>query len=287
MFIQTESTANPAALKFLPGRAVLGEGSVEFGDADQALRSPLAQRLFSIPAITRVALGGDFVTVTKDDGTDWQVLKPAILGVIMEHFVAGRPVIADGPVDDALTASVREMIETRIRPAVEGARGTVALRSFEAGIATVELGGPPAANATFRNGIENMLRHYIPEVEQVAFVASVRDPAGDPAAKEAGLDTPEAIKIQTLLDEEINPSVAAHGGHIDLVAVKDKRAYLRLGGGCQGCGMANVTLRQGVEVAILEKVPEIEEVLDVTDHAGGTNPYYEGGGHHGHDHPYA
>jgi len=285
MFIQTESTANPAALKFLPGRTVLGDGSVEFGDADQARRSPLAQRLFTIPAVTRVALGGDFVTVTKDDGTDWQVLKPAVLGVIMEHFVAGRPVIADGePVDDALAASVREMIETRIRPAVEGARGTVGLRGFVTGVATIELGGAPAANATFRNGIENMLRHYIPEVEEVRFVAPARDAAVDEAAKDAGLDTPAAIKIQALLDDEINPSVAAHGGHIDLVAVKDKRAYLRLGGGCQGCGMANVTLRQGVEVAILDKVPEIEEVLDVTDHAGGTNPYFEGG--HGH-HPYA
>jgi Fe-S cluster biogenesis protein NfuA len=287
MFIQTESTANPAALKFVPGRAVLGEGSVEFRDADEARRSPLAQRLFAIPAITRVALGGDFITVTKDQATDWQVLKPAILGVIMEHFVAGRPVIAEaGAVDDTLTASVRDMIEARIRPAVEGARGTVGLRSFEAGVATVELGGAPASNATFRNGIENMLRHYIPEVEEVRFVAVARDPAADPAAKEAGLDTPAAITIQALLDDEINPSVAAHGGHVDLVAVRDKRVYLRLGGGCQGCGMANVTLRQGIEVAILDKVPEIEEILDVTDHAGGTNPYYEGGGHHGHQ-PYA
>ncbi|MEX2648045.1 MAG: NifU family protein [Alphaproteobacteria bacterium] len=274
MFIQTESTANPAALKFIPGRVVLGEGSVEFRDADEAGRSPLAQRLFAIPSVTRVALGGDFITVTKAEDTDWQVLKPAVLGVIMEHFVAGRPVVTDDAGgSDALAASVRDLIETRIRPAVEGARGQIALRSFAGGIATVELTGQPASNATFRNGIENMLRHYVPEVEEVRFVAKVRE--ADEAAPEVGLDTDEAKAIQALLDDEINPSVASHGGYVNLVAVKDKRVYLKLEGGCQGCGMASVTLRQGIEVAILEKVPSIEEVLDVTDHAGGNNPYYQ------------
>jgi Fe-S cluster biogenesis protein NfuA len=276
MFIQTEATANPAALKFLPGRDVLGEGSVEFASATDAGASPLAERLFAIPAVTRVALGADFVTITKDDGTDWQVLKPAVLGVIMEHFVAGRPVMAaPGQTGDALTVAVRELIESRIRPAVEGARGTIALRDFVAGTATVELGGQPATNATFRNGIENMLRHYVPEVEQVRFVAPAPDPARQAKAKEAGLDTPTAQAIQALLDDEINPSVAAHGGHVALVDVKDSRAYVRLEGGCQGCGMADVTLKHGIETAILDKFPGIEEVLDVTDHADGTNPYYQ------------
>lgn len=287
MFIQTEATANPAALKFFPGRTVLGDGSVEYRDADEARLSPLAERLFAVPSVTRVALGADFITITKDDGTDWQILKPAVLGVIMEHFVAGRPVLADpaAPGSDALGAAVRDLIETRIRPAVEGARGTIALRSFAAGLATIELGGPPGSNATFRNGIENMLRHYVPEVEEVRFVAAAPAAAGDPDAKAKGLDTPRAQAIQSLLDQEINPAVASHGGYVSLVAVEEKRAYLRLEGGCQGCGMASVTLRQGIEVAILEKVPEIEEILDVTDHAGGTNPYYEAG--HGGAHPYA
>jgi Fe-S cluster biogenesis protein NfuA len=227
---------------------VLGEGSVEFRAPDEAGRSPLAQRLFAIPSVTRIALGADFITVTKADV-------------------------------DALAAAVGDLIDTRIRPAVEGARGEIALRSFADGIATIELGGQPASNVTFRNGIENMLRHYVPEVEEVRFVAKVRE-GGGAADREAGLDTDEAKAIQALLDDEINPAVGGHGGFVSLVAVKDKRAYLKLEGGCQGCGMASVTLRQGIEVAILEKVPAIEEVLDVTDHAGGTNPYYEshGGG---------
>ena len=276
MFIQTEATADPAAIKFLPGRAVLGEGSVEYRDAGEAGASPLAERLFAIPTVTRVAFGADFVTVTKDDTTDWQVLKPAVLGVIMEHFVAGRPVMAGpGGTSDALTVAVRDLVDGRIRPAVEGARGTIALRDFVAGTATIELGGAPASNPTFRNGIENMLRHYVPEVERVRFVAPAADPAREAAAQESGLGTLTAQAIQTLLDDEINPSVAAHGGHVALVDVKDKRAYVRLEGGCQGCGMADVTLKHGIEMAILEKYPDIEEVLDVTDHADGTNPYYQ------------
>jgi Fe-S cluster biogenesis protein NfuA len=272
MFIQTESTANPSTMKFLPGRTVLEQGSVEYGSANEARRSPLASRLFGVESVTRVAFGSDYVSVSKADPADWQLLKPAILGVIMEHFVAGRPVVGDGeaPVEDALTQSVRDLIETRIRPAINQSGGSIDLREVEGGIASVEMGGPPAANQTFRNGIENMIRHYVPEVTEVRFVAKVRTAADKP-----GLNSPEAIAIQTLLDEEINPSVASHGGFVSLVDVKDARAYIRLEGGCQGCGMADVTLRQGIEVAILDRVPTIKEVVDATAHAEGTNPYYE------------
>jgi Fe-S cluster biogenesis protein NfuA len=271
MFIQTEATANPSAMKFLPGRAVLAEGSVEFGDSSAARASPLAQRLFAIEQVKRVSLGSDFITVTKAEEADWQVLKPAVLGVIMEHFVAGRPVLIEEAPGDAIAQAARDLIETRIRPAVEHAGGTVALRLFEDGIATVEMGGAPAANPTFRNGIENMLRHYVPEVEEVRFVAAPRGGGVD----RPGLGTPEGIAIQTLLDEEINPMVAAHGGYVSLVDVQDHKALVRLQGGCHGCGMAAVTLRQGIETAILDKVPSIVEVIDVTDHAEGTNPYYQ------------
>lgn len=275
MFIQTEATANPAAMKFLPGRTVLADGSVEFSDQTSARASPLAQRLFAVDAVRRVALGADFITVTKADGADWQVLKPALLGVIMEHFVAGRPVIAEGGGGDALTQAVQDMIDTRIKPAVEHAGGIVALRSFADGIATVEMSGAPAANPTFRNGIENMLRHYVPEVEEVRFVAAAARQAEPGAGDRPGLGTPEGIAIQTLLDDEINPMVASHGGYVNLVDVKDHKAFVRLQGGCHGCGMASVTLRHGIETTILEKVPSIVEVIDVTDHAEGENPYYQ------------
>jgi Fe-S cluster biogenesis protein NfuA len=272
MFIQTEATANPAVMKFLPGRPVLAEGGVEFADPTAARASPLAQRLFAIEQVRRVALGADFITVTKGEDADWQVLKPALLGVIMEHFVAGRPVLGEGGSGDALADAVRDLIESRIRPAVEHAGGTVALRLFADGIATIEMGGAPASNPTFRNGIENMLRHYVPEVEEVRFVAAAR--GGDVAAH-PGLGTPEGIAIQALLDEEINPMVAGHGGYVSLVDVQDHKALVRLQGGCHGCGMASVTLRHGIETTILEKVPSITEVIDVTDHADGENPYYQ------------
>ncbi len=275
MFIQTESTADPKTLKFLPGRTVLAEGSLEFANAGSAERSPLAHRLFALEVVRRVALGTDFVTVSLTEAADWQTIKPAVLGVIMEHFVAGKPVLLageSGDGGDALARAVGRMIEARIRPAVEAAGGKISLRGFAAGIATVEMSGVPASNATYRSGIENMLRHYVPEVEEVRFVAMPREAS---ESDRPGLRMPEGIAIQALLDDEINPAVASHGGHVTLIDVKDKRAYLRLEGGCQGCGMADVTLKQGIETAIFAKVPGIEEVLDVTDHADGANPYYQ------------
>ena len=157
------------------------------------------------------------------------------------------------------------MIETRIRPAVRDG-GAVRYHDFKDGVVYLELEGSAAGLLA---GIENMLRHYMPEIQAVK---DHRD-----AQPKPGLETPDGIAIRELLDQRINPSVAAHGGHIALVDVQDDTVYIRLEGGCQGCGMANVTLKQGVEVEIKRAVPSITQVLDTTDHAGGNNPYFQPG----------
>ena len=180
MFIQTEETPNPATLKFLPGRAVVESGSVDFASAEGAHRSPLAERLFKVEGVERVVLGQDFVTVTKAGTTDWAVMKPALLGVIMEHFVSGQPVLlADGPEpsgvtaeeDDEIVAQIKELLETRVRPAVAQDGGDIIFQSFEDGVVYLHMQGScsgcPSSTATLKMGIENMLRHYVPEVLEV------------------------------------------------------------------------------------------------------------------------
>jgi Fe-S cluster biogenesis protein NfuA len=179
MFIQTEQTPNPATLKFLPGRTVMESGTANFTTAESAHRSPLAERVFGVDGVTGVFLGSDFVTVTKDTDQEWHVLKPAILGVIMEHFTAGRPVInpdegtaaqAEGE-DDEIVAQIKELIETRVRPAVAQDGGDILFRGFEDGIVYLHMQGScsgcPSSTATLKAGIENMLRHYVPEVIEV------------------------------------------------------------------------------------------------------------------------
>jgi Fe-S cluster biogenesis protein NfuA len=179
MFIQTEQTPNPATLKFLPGRVVMESGTANFPTAESAHRSPLAERVFGVDGVTGVFLGSDFVTVTKDADQEWHVLKPAILGVIMEHFTAGRPVInaddatgaqAEGE-DDEIVAQIKELIETRVRPAVAQDGGDIIFRGFEDGIVYLHMQGScsgcPSSTATLKAGIENMLRHYVPEVIEV------------------------------------------------------------------------------------------------------------------------
>jgi Fe-S cluster biogenesis protein NfuA len=178
MFIQTEQTPNPATLKFLPGRSVMESGTANFTTAESAHRSPLAERVFGIDGVTGVFLGSDFVTVTKDADQEWHVLKPAILGVIMEHFTAGRPVInseadaaeAQGE-DDEVVTQIKELIETRVRPAVAQDGGDIIFRGFEDGIVYLHMQGScsgcPSSTATLKTGIENMLRHYVPEVIEV------------------------------------------------------------------------------------------------------------------------
>lgn len=183
MFIQTEQTPNPATLKFLPGCEVLPAGTADFPDAASAAgRSPLAERLFLVEGVTGVYLGYDFVTITKADGRDWFMLKPMILGAIMEHFTAGRPVLtgdigdghAAGGEDSEVVAQIKELLDTRVRPAVAQDGGDITFHGFENGVVYVSMRGScsgcPSSTATLKSGIENMLRHYIPEVHEVRAV---------------------------------------------------------------------------------------------------------------------
>ena len=179
MFIQTEPTPNPATLKFLPGRDVMGAGTADFTDPAQAASSPLAQSLFGVEGIRGVFFGADFVTVTKDEDQEWHVLKPTILGVIMEHFTSGRPLVLDAESnapaasedDDPVVSQIKELIETRVRPAVAQDGGDITFERFESGIVYLTMRGAcagcPSSTATLKMGIENMLRHYIPEVVEV------------------------------------------------------------------------------------------------------------------------
>lgn len=182
MFIQTEATPNPATLKFLPGRDVMGATTREFRTRDEAEASPLASRLFGVPGVTGVFFGADFVTVTKAAG-EWQHVKPAILGAIMEHYLSGAPILADeAPAEaqaeeffaqgDAETvATIKELLETRVRPAVAGDGGDITFRGFRDGVVYLTMKGScsgcPSSTATLKNGIQNLLRHFLPEVHSV------------------------------------------------------------------------------------------------------------------------
>ncbi|MDE0202556.1 MAG: NifU family protein [Rhodospirillaceae bacterium] len=185
MFIQTERTPNPATLKFLPGEAVMSSGTADFRDVESAERSPLARRLFQVDGVTGVFFGGDFVSVSKSDDADWQLLKPVILGVIMEHFVAGHPLLLDGAAETAgeeiedgtdaeIIAQIKELLDTRVRPAVAQDGGDITYQGFQNGVVMLQLQGScqgcPSSTMTLKMGIENMLKHYIPEVVEVRAV---------------------------------------------------------------------------------------------------------------------
>lgn len=186
MFIQTEQTPNPATVKFIPGVAVMPDGTADFRSAEDAARSPLAARLMQVEDVIGVFLGGDFVSVTKVDDADWQLLKPVVLGIIMEHFVSGLPVIemAETPgaggepafdgADAETVGQIRELLDTRVRPAVAQDGGDIEFRGFENGIVMLQLHGScqgcPSATMTLKMGVENMLKHYIPEVVEVRAV---------------------------------------------------------------------------------------------------------------------
>lgn len=179
MFIQTEQTPNPATLKFLPGQDVMAEGVAEFTDAGEADRfSPLASRLFRVGGVTGVYLGRDFISVTKVGGTEWQVLKPAVLGAIMEHYLSGDPVAFEGAKlgeaagdDDPTVKQIKELIEARVRPAVAQDGGDIVFHGFERGVVYLQLRGAcsgcPSSIMTLKNGIENLLKYYVPEVVEV------------------------------------------------------------------------------------------------------------------------
>jgi Fe-S cluster biogenesis protein NfuA len=181
MFIQTETTPNPATLKFLPGRTVLPEGTLDMRDKTAAARSPLATRLFEIDGVSGVFFGADFIAVTKTDG-EWQQLKPALLGAIMEHFMSGAPVVSDGgaaegadeffdPKDAETVEMIKDLIETRVRPAVANDGGDITFRGFKDGVVYLDMKGAcsgcPSSTATLRHGIQNLLRHFVPDVVEV------------------------------------------------------------------------------------------------------------------------
>ena len=187
MFIQTEATPNPATMKFLPGKVVMDNGTADFLDADSAAVSPLATALFTIPGVTAVFFGYDFVTVTKD-GPEWQHLKPAVLGAIMEHFMSGVPVMGSAAKandddledeffdagDESLVLTIKELLETRVRPAVAQDGGDITFRGFRKGTVYLNMKGScagcPSSTATLKHGVQNLLRHFVPEVLEVEAV---------------------------------------------------------------------------------------------------------------------
>jgi Fe-S cluster biogenesis protein NfuA len=186
MFIETERTPNPATLKFMPGRTVMADGTVDFPDADSAQRSPLAADLFALGDVERVFLGGDFISVTKAEGSaDWAILKPQVLGVLVDHFASGRPLVTDeagagatavhdDPEDAEIVAQIQELLDTRVRPAVAQDGGDIIYRGFDKGTVYLHMQGAcsgcPSSTATLKNGIENLLKYYVPEVIEVRAV---------------------------------------------------------------------------------------------------------------------
>ncbi len=183
MFIQTEETPNPNSLKFLPGQSVMGDQQpLSFSDSDPCLSSPLARKILEIQGITTVFLGSDFITVTKQDQQDWYILKPLILGSLMDAFVNGLPILENavsskeeenlfGDKDDPLSRQIRELIDTRVRPAVAQDGGDIIFRGFQEGVVYLKMQGAcsgcPSSSATLKSGIENMLKYYVPEVLEV------------------------------------------------------------------------------------------------------------------------
>mgnify|MGYP003850239347 CR=1 FL=1 len=186
MFIQTESTPNPATLKFLPGQTVLEMGTADFPSAEAASASPLAQRIFANSGVTGVFLGNDFVTVTKAEEVEWDHIKPSILGAIMEHYQSGQPVMEGGRgaaghaehsgEDSEIVNQIKELLDTRVRPAVAQDGGDITFHGFDRGIVYLHMQGAcagcPSSTLTLKMGIENLLRHYIPEVTEVRPVAA-------------------------------------------------------------------------------------------------------------------
>jgi len=181
MFIQTEATPNPATLKFMPGRPVLAEGTADYRTKADAAGSPLAQRLFEVEGVVGVFLGTDFISVTKGNA-EWQHLKPAILGAIMEHYLSGAPAAAGegandaaginyDPKDEQIVQTIKELLETRVRPAVANDGGDITFQGFRDGVVYLHMKGScsgcPSSTATLKHGIENLLRHFIPEVSEV------------------------------------------------------------------------------------------------------------------------
>jgi Fe-S cluster biogenesis protein NfuA len=181
MYIETERTPNPATLKFLPGRTVSESGGIDFASPEAAEGSPLATALFSLGDVEGVFVGRDFISVTKAEGAaDWTALKPQVLGVLADHFASGAPLMVaeapeealnDDPADADIILQIRELIDTRVRPAVAADGGDIVYRGFDKGVVLLKMHGAcsgcPSSTATLKNGIENLLKHYVPEVVEV------------------------------------------------------------------------------------------------------------------------
>ena len=188
MLIETETTPNPATLKFLPGQIVMDMGTRDFADADEAAASPLAEALFSLGDVTGVFFGRDFISVTAGPGTNWSDLKPDVLGIMLDHFSANMPLFfpatadfavpdadsefpLDDPADAEIVDQIKELIETRVRPAVANDGGDIVYRGFQRGVVFLQMQGAcsgcPSSSATLKNGIEQLLKHYVPEVTEV------------------------------------------------------------------------------------------------------------------------
>ena len=188
MFIETETTPNPATLKFLPGQRVMPSGTRDFASPEDAEASPLAQALFDTGEVTGVFLGSDFVSVTAAPGTDWSALKPQVVAILLDHFVSQAPLFAGGdaggiavpadedamdddPADAEVIEQIKELIETRVRPAVAGDGGDIRYRGFRDGVVYLTMQGAcsgcPSSSATLKQGIEGLLKHYVPEVSEV------------------------------------------------------------------------------------------------------------------------
>ena len=178
MFIQTQATPNPATIKFIPGQTVLQSGLKDYQSVEEAGASPLAQRLFALQGVTGVFLADEFVSVSKADDTDWNMLKPMVMAALMEHFSTGQPILIEGAngqdeaeEDDEITAQIKELIATRVRPMVMMDGGDIVFDRFDDGIVYLSMRGAcagcPSSTATLKSGIENMLKHFVPEVVEV------------------------------------------------------------------------------------------------------------------------
>ncbi len=268
MFIQTTAGETAIEMDFFPGTAVCDKAPLSIKKEDAAEKSPLAAKLYDVDGVTDVVLLEDAIRITRAEGFDWETLRTEIFTAIMMHFQSGEAayIEIDGAdeFDAELVAQIVDLLETRIVPAVTQSGGDVAYHSFEKGILYLKMQGSAFSMLT---GITNMLKHYVPEI------TAIRDHRE--SLPRPGLHSEAGVAIRELLQDRINPSIAGHGGHITLMDVQESKAFVRLEGGCQGCGMADVTLKQGVAKEIMELVPTITEVLDVTDHAGGENPYYQ------------
>ena len=270
MFIQTHPMDDPALMRFTPGEPVLAVGAAAMGEAEAAAQSPLARRLLRIEEVVGVSLSLDDVTIRRSDTSEWYILKPAILGAIMEHYGSGDPTIGA-----ATVMAIIDLLDERIRPAVDAYGGEVLFKKFADNTLTLELIG--GGGAKKREMMTNIITHHVPDVSAVTWIGEA--PAAEiPDWVFNGGDEkptgPEAEAVLALLDEKINPAVAAHGGRISLVDVTDHVAYVRMEGGCQGCSASAVTLQQGVQNAILTEVTTIQGVVDVTEHALGENPFF-------------